>query len=67
MLTYLDNTLDTRQLVGDGIITYIICCLTSHVEDVRAAARFILYEFRQHLESSVYSESVQVLTSIQYK
>ncbi|KAF6041649.1 hypothetical protein EB796_000032 [Bugula neritina] len=56
-----DNTLDTRQLVGDGIITYIICCLTSHVEDVRAAARFILYEFRQHLESSVYSESVQGL------
>lgn len=57
-----DNVLNTRLLIESGIITYVLCCLSSYIEDVRAAARFILNEFKQHMESSVFSETVQVIS-----
>ena len=62
-LSLLDNVLNTRLLIDTGIVTYVLCCLSSHVRDVRAAARFVLHEFRQHMESSVYSETIQVFCS----
>lgn len=58
---FIDNQLNTRQVIDVGVITYVLACLASDVADVRAAARFILHEFRQHMESSVYSETAQVL------
>lgn len=55
-----EHQLNTRRLVEVGIISYTLACLSSLSADVRAAARFILCEFRPHLQSSVYSESIQV-------
>ncbi|XP_067936220.1 nucleolar pre-ribosomal-associated protein 1-like [Watersipora subatra] len=59
-----DNTLNIRLLIETGVITYVLCSLSSHAEEVRAAARFILYEFRQHMESSVFSETIQGLYTL---
>ena len=55
-----DNTVNARLLIESGIITYTLCCLSSYCADCRAAARFILYEFRSHLVSSTLTDTVQV-------
>lgn len=56
----LDNTVNARLLISSGIITYTLCALSSHCADTRSAARFILYEFRSHLESSSLADTIQV-------
>ena len=61
-----DNTVNARLLIESGIITYTLCCLSSYCADCRAAARFILYEFRSHLVSSTLTDTVQVYTYLSY-
>ena len=60
IFTMTDNTVNARVLIESGIITYTLCCLSSYCADCRAAARFILYEFRSHLVSSTLTDTVQV-------
>ena len=60
IFTMTDNTVNARLLIESGIITYTLCCLSSYCADCRAAARFILYEFRSHLVSSTLTDTVQV-------